>query len=64
MQKFSLMILMLSCTRYTPVIEMRQLTEVQETLIDPANDNRTSDKPENDVTRQGETPEQGASLPP
>jgi hypothetical protein len=38
--------------------------EAMETSDVPANDNRTSDKPENDETRLGETPEQGCALPP
>jgi hypothetical protein len=41
--------------------EMRQLIEAQETSDVP--ENRTSDKPKTDETRQGETPH-GAALPP
>ena len=44
--------------------EMRRLIEAQETSTVPENDNRTSDEPKNNDTRQGETPEQGAALPP
>ena len=44
--------------------EMRRLIEAQETSDVPGNDNRTSDETENNETRQGETPEQGAALPP
>ena len=43
--------------------EMRQLTEAQKTPDIPENDCRMSDKPQNNETRQGETPH-GAALPP
>ena len=43
---------------------MRRLTEAQETSGVPEIDNRTGDEPEMDETRQGETPEQSAALPP
>ena len=44
--------------------EMQRLIDAQETDTVPEIDNRTSDEPQNDETRQGETPEQGAALPP
>jgi hypothetical protein len=43
--------------------EMRQLIEAQETALVPANGDRTGDEPQNDETRQGDTPD-GAALPP
>ena len=43
--------------------EMVRLIEAKETTSVPENDNRTSDKPENDITWQGVAPH-GAALPP
>ena len=44
--------------------EMKRLIEAQEMTDGPENDNRTSDESTDNDTRQGETPEQGAALPP
>jgi tetratricopeptide (TPR) repeat protein len=43
--------------------EMRQLIEAREPADDPDTESRTCEEPENNATRQGETPN-GAALPP
>jgi hypothetical protein len=43
--------------------EMRQLIEAREHADDPDTESRTCEEPENNATRQGETPH-GAALPP
>jgi hypothetical protein len=45
-------------------IYSQRFAEAMEAYNVPENDNRTSNVPENEDMRQGETPEQGETLPP